>query len=104
MRTLLSRLTVPGVVGLVLVMGIQSATAAPKKTKEDCDIDHNVCLNNACKGPAGDLGPACAVQCDATWVDCVNAADKKKETGADPITPKTGDHMTPIGGVKKAAQ
>jgi hypothetical protein len=104
MRTLLSRLIVPGVVGLVLVMGMQSATAAPKKTKEDCDIDHDVCLNNACKGPAGDLGPGCAAQCDATWIDCTNAADKKKETGADPITPRTGDHMTPIGGAKKVAQ
>ena len=104
MRTLLNRVVVPGFVGLILVMGIQSATAAPKKTKEDCNVDHDVCLNNACKGPAGDLGPACAVQCDATWIDCINAADKKKQTGADPITPKTGDHTSPIGGVKKVAQ
>jgi hypothetical protein len=81
MRTLLNRLIVPGCVGLILAIGIQSAVGAPKKTKEDCNIDHDVCLNNACKGPAGDLGPACAVQCDATWIDCINAADKKKQTG-----------------------
>ena len=103
MRTVLGQLAMPGLLGVIMVLGMQDAAFA-KKSTQDCDIDHDVCLNKACKGPAGDLGPSCYAQCDAVWVDCYNDANKKKETGADPITPKTGDHMTPIGGAKKVAK
>jgi hypothetical protein len=67
----------------------------------DCAIDHKVCYQS-CK----DELDWCYRDCDKVFMNCggKSGGGKAQQTGADPIKPKTGDHMSPVGGAKKVAQ
>ena len=80
----------PAFAGLILILGIVNAVAASNDGPEPYPTD--ACALNACYRSCDGLADQCYRNCDLKFMNDCNAKHSSTST----------NHVTPIGGVKKA--
>jgi hypothetical protein len=82
---------------MLLLLEARGSAAAPKNTRQQCEIDYDVCWRIGCKGFTGKELGRCTADCDLRLVKCNQEATKKEAKPNNDAKPKKGINGVPTG-------